>query len=272
MDRMQSFFNALRRWLEDLLFPIRMRLGRKIMWIPERKIVQISQTTLIKGPVSQQEIEAMRFVAANAAPSASILGSKAATVCLPAIRRTYQRSDGLYVAMDFVEGDRLDLLWPKLNGDMQEALMEQIWAQVTTIRALTTPKRLHDIAVGSAITGRGVHDGILSLEPVGPFASLADFCDFLRLCPNIEYFQHLLDGGEDDGDEPVSVFSHADICGRNIIIRRSDGMPCLIDWELAGWWPPRWEYVKARFTDFPVLPGWIEMFEGVSGMKELYGK
>jgi tRNA A-37 threonylcarbamoyl transferase component Bud32 len=47
-----------------------------------------------------------------------------------------------------------------------------------------------------------------------------------------------------------SVFTHGDIAPRNIIVR--DGkVVAILDWELSGFYPEYWEYVKALH-----LPSW----------------
>lgn len=259
---MQTSWQQLQRWIEDLLFPIRMRLGRRIMWEKQRKIVQISRSTLIKGPVTAQEIEAMRFVAA-----------RVTTLYIPAVQRTYHRSDGVYLAMDFIAGERLDHLWPKLTEEGRKEIVVRVWSQVSTLRALPKPKSLEDVVVGSASSGGSVHDGFVSMDAVGPFTSLTEFCDFLRGNPNFEPFQHLLDRkDDDDGTGSDSVFNHADLAPRNIIIRESDDKLFLIDWEVAGWWPPWWDYVMVHLSDFPILPDWVESFDKVSGWDRSYGR
>jgi aminoglycoside phosphotransferase (APT) family kinase protein len=43
------------------------------------------------------------------------------------------------------------------------------------------------------------------------------------------------------------VFTHADFRPANIIINNSHVVG-IIDWELAGWYPEHWEFVKAFYT------------------------
>ncbi|KAI1076878.1 hypothetical protein F5B20DRAFT_583829 [Whalleya microplaca] len=40
------------------------------------------------------------------------------------------------------------------------------------------------------------------------------------------------------------VFTHADFHAQNVILRE-DGVPCLIDWERAAWYPAYWEYITS---------------------------
>lgn len=38
-----------------------------------------------------------------------------------------------------------------------------------------------------------------------------------------------------------SVFTHADLVGRNLILRK-DGTVVMVNWQNAGWYPVYWEY------------------------------
>ena len=243
------FWQWLKRRLEDVTFPIRMRMGRKIMWDENRKIVQISRTELVKGPCREQELEAMQYVAAKT------------HVLLPRVHRTYRRNDGLYIAMDFVRGERLDHLWSRLTDAEGRCWVQRIWTQLQELRAHVPPSEL-DVAVAS-ISGGSICDGILSQEAVGPFETIRQFRMFLRQSPNLREYSKIWDRPELD-DCFRSVLAHADVSARNIIVRSSDGQPVIIDWEFAGWWPEYWEQIKWHFSDFPPLPRWVELLDEVS--------
>lgn len=44
------------------------------------------------------------------------------------------------------------------------------------------------------------------------------------------------------------VFTHGDLQAKNILIRSSDGAPCIIDWECSAWYPSYWEYTNSLWT------------------------
>ncbi|KAI1667871.1 Phosphotransferase enzyme family protein [Pyrenophora tritici-repentis] len=45
------------------------------------------------------------------------------------------------------------------------------------------------------------------------------------------------------------VFTHGDLKPNNIIVK--DGrMTAIIDWEMLGWYPEYWEFVKAFYIEF----------------------
>ncbi|KAK5118890.1 hypothetical protein LTR62_000100 [Meristemomyces frigidus] len=235
----------LRRKLEDLLFPLRMRLGRKIMYGSQRQIVQVSSTELIKGPCTEQEVEAMRYVAARTA------------VPLPRIHRLYRRREGLYIAMEFVRGKRLDKIWVDLDSEGKKRLVREVSGLISLMKSVPVPRGLG--LVVASIEGGVVRDGIWGPTPIGPFASFEEFRSALRKNPNLIPYRHLWDRA--DQDDIRAVLTHADIAPRNIIRRDSDGVLVFIDWELAGWWPDYWEHIKWQFSDFPPLPGWVKLMD-----------
>jgi len=249
MSLVRSALRWVKRVIEDWTFALRMKFGRKIMFDEQRQIVQTSATELIKGPCTEQELEAMQYVATHT------------TVSLPQVHRTYRRANGLYIAMDFVVGDRFDHLWGGLNKAERRSAVESIWEHLAELRACTPSPKL-GVAVGS-IEGGPVRDGILGQKSVGPFATIEEFHGTLNGNPNLVEHCGLWDIS--DPDRHVhSVLAHADIAPRNIIRRHSDGQFVIIDWECAGWWPNYWEFIKWHFSDFPLLSGWVDMLDEIS--------
>jgi serine/threonine protein kinase len=181
--------------------------------------VQVSRRQLIKGPCLPQELEAMEYVSANT------------SVCLPRIHRTYTRRDGLYIAMDYVPGDRLDHLWPQISGDEKRKLVFQVQEVVAKLHECAPPVAPQGIAVASA-NGGPVSDGAFGIEGHqammrGPFQDLEAFENFLVDNPNAQGFER----------SPGRIsFVHADLAPRSII-RKPNGELCIINWDFAGWWP-----------------------------------
>ena len=153
--------------LQDWLLPLRLRLGQKLLYSKDFKIVRVSRSELIKGPCLSQELEAMEYVSANT------------TICLPRIHRTYTRADGLYIAMDFVRGDRLDDLWPHISDEEKRKLVSQVQEVVAKLHECAPPVALGDVAVASA-RGGPVSDGAFGIEGHramvrGPFQDVDGF-------------------------------------------------------------------------------------------------
>ncbi|CAJ2505427.1 Uu.00g128210.m01.CDS01 [Anthostomella pinea] len=54
------------------------------------------------------------------------------------------------------------------------------------------------------------------------------------------------------------VFMHPDLAQRNVMVR-PDGSVCIIDWEVSGWYPLYWEYLKGK--DLHKTLPFLEEFE-----------
>ncbi|KPI35635.1 uncharacterized protein AB675_4737 [Cyphellophora attinorum] len=229
-------------FLRNLIFPVLMYFGRKIMYDSNRKIVQISTTLLIKGPCTEQELEALLFIMDR--PS----------IQAPKVHRTYRRHDGLFIEIDFIHGQRLDQAWPKLGVNERKAVMQELGEMISAIRNV----RNHTAVCVGSVRGGSFKDGRIASRTNAP-------------CPTVEQFHLQLRGGvpleqcqETFGDDVYeshrrdyrSVFSHADLCPRNIIIVMDSLQPVLIDWEFSGWWPEYWEHTKSVFSMWEEVPGW----------------
>ncbi|KND93633.1 hypothetical protein TOPH_01472 [Tolypocladium ophioglossoides CBS 100239] len=181
------------------------------------------------------------------------------SVCLPRVHRTYQRRNGLFIAMDFVQGTHLDTLWPRLDDAEKRDIVAQIWDSVRQLHACRPPASLKDVAAAS-ISGGPVRDGAFGLgddgpPSTGPFAGPEDFLQLLSEIPAADGF---------DRNPAHTGFVHADLALRNII-RTDDGRICIIDWEFAGWWPLYWERIKWHFADFPPTPDFVNLMDELSG-------
>ena len=153
------------------------------------------------------------------------------SIPVPRIRQTYHLRQGLFIAMDYIQGESLQDVWPRLSPAEKTHTIAQIWRCLSQLHACRPPSALGTITAAS-IGGGPVRDGALSLgesgpQEVGPFIRADDFAAVVADKKHFVGF-HL---------QPTEVaFVHADICPRNIILGR-DGNLWFIDWEFAGWWP-----------------------------------
>ncbi|KAG5982536.1 hypothetical protein E4U55_001756 [Claviceps digitariae] len=211
------------------------------MYDEQRKIVQISRSQLVKGPCSQQELQAMQYAAAHT------------SVPVPRIHRIYHLRQGLFISMDYIHGESLKDVWPRLTGPERTKTIAEIWRCLSQLHACRPPSSLGPITAAS-VGGGPVRDGALRLgeggpQEMGPFVN-AD--DFAAVVAEKEYFESF------DFQPTEIAFVHADICPRNII-RGRDGNLWFIDWEFAGWWPMYWERLKWDFADFPPASDFVRL-------------
>lgn len=59
-----------------------------------------------------------------------------------------------------------------------------------------------------------------------------------------------------------AVFTHGDLQAKNILLRAADGVPVLLDWECAGWYPSYWEYTNALWTSRRWDDDWFRFVGG----------
>lgn len=74
-----------------------------------------------------------------------------------------------------------------------------------------------------------------------------------------------------------TVFTHHDLAPRNIIVEDGTGLPWLVDWDEAGYYPRYFEQVGMRNFRFPVSWGWFaklrwKVFTWIATGWRWYGK
>jgi len=101
--------------------------------------------------------------------------------------------------------------------------------------------------VGSCSRSPAYDHRFSNQRTVGPFASLAEFHDFLVApvlkCPRPDVVERFRPPHPDHHE---IVFCHADFWWGNILVEPSNGtVTGILHWEMAGFWPAWWEYRKA---------------------------
>lgn len=159
------------------------------------------------------------------------------------------RKDGtghVCILMEYVEGETLDKAWESLNASQKAGIIAQLLGYLGQLRAIGGPY------IG-CVDGTHCQDQFFSdcKDPAsyGPFHSESAFCDGLvrslrertqntwvdMICRFIKALpQHNI------------VLTHNDLAPRNILVRDAK-VVAILDWELAGYYPEHWEYVKALF-------------------------
>ena len=148
--------------------------------------------------------------------------------------------------MEFIRGSDLEEAWlgGYLSKQQKEDVPRQLAGIIDQLRGLKPPQ---SEVVGSVGLGECL-DHRIGSSPVGPFSNHSEFHSFLRRHIPIEDCTKVF--GEDvtlcHSRQYRSVFSHADLSPRNILV--ADGkITAIIGWQFAGWWPEYWEYTKAHF-------------------------
>lgn len=199
-------------------------------------VVRISKTLVIKGGQGVALSESHNMIAANG-------------LCLPVpkVHRAFTAdmpgpSDepvekGHFIVMDYVPGPTVEECWTSLDLTARQSVAGQVAAIINTMQS--TPLKLMPGPIGQAENQK--FEGPWFTEyGAGPFATMQDLEDWCnhkidvcrkfkqlsRFAPKFR-FQRL-------------VLTHQDIAPRNVIID-AQGKVWLIDWGIAGVYPPGFE-------------------------------
>lgn len=169
-----------------------------------------------------------------------------------------------WILMQRLPGVQLDVAWPKMTDKAQAETRRQLKSYLRQLRQLGSPQSSNG-RIGSASGGPAYDHRLSSLTTVGPFASVAEFHDFLvspiSQCPRpawvSKYRGQLVDTYQ-------VHFAHADLSWENILVDVSTGnVTGILDWEMAGFWPEWWEYRKAIFGARSGQPWWVRLLKDV---------
>jgi aminoglycoside phosphotransferase (APT) family kinase protein len=154
--------------------------------------------------------------------------------------------------MEWVEGESLHTVWPRLRSTDKSYVADQIKQHLDELRSL---RQTTDVVGWIGTYDRqSLSDALLSNRPCGPFTSDQEFNQFLvsRLA-----FMESTDEGRAELEvlrnnvltTPCRqvVFTHSDIVARNILVNNYSNIVAILDWEMAGWMPEQWEYLKTMW-------------------------
>ncbi|KAM3527362.1 hypothetical protein MY4038_006412 [Beauveria bassiana] len=194
------------------------------------KAVRVSWHRLIKGPCDPPEVEAMQYVAAHT------------SIPIPKVHKIHTTESGfIYIEMEYVQGSTLFL--PRMSAGDKASVLGQLKRYVEELRALPPPSS----GLVSSAFGNPAHDGRIGGRFFGPM-SVDAFQELARGRLIMEEVPLL---GEEVRQVHTSryeiKFTHADLAGRNIIVRGGD-IAAIIDWAYAGWYPEYWEFTKAHYV------------------------
>ncbi|KAL5116988.1 hypothetical protein ACEQ8H_005074 [Pleosporales sp. CAS-2024a] len=150
-------------------------------------------------------------------------------------------SDGeAFIQMDFVQGDRLDRVWPQMTAEERNSICRQLREILARMRSIPCKTGL----IGSCSGGKAQDDRQYSHYSDGPYADEAAF--------NSSFYLDLLESTptpirtalcQQVRSDHRIVFTHGDLAQHNILVK--DGqITGLLDWENAGWYPEHWDYIK----------------------------
>lgn len=148
--------------------------------------------------------------------------------------------------MTLIHGSRLQEKWDTLDEKTKESVCRQLWGFIANIRNIPRPTELNGF-FQCAVDGTPTTDPMLAdlNEPARPLMNDSDvrariyerYCHF-----GGRRYEHQLPDMLPRSDR--SVFTHADIAPRNIMVDEQNNVTGILDWEFAGWYPDYWEYAQ----------------------------
>jgi len=189
----------------------------------------------------------------------------APAVPIPDVLGILSAEDTIYLFQTWIEGDPLDKLWPSLTKTQKTSIQNQLSTVFADLRSI--PRYLDNdgkLTLGGG-NPRRCKDMRRELRTAhGPISNEEEFDNFILSCGDVEV---QLSGREMIhsflGTDHEIVMTHGDLHPRNIMVTETlrasindSGLlhgseirvTGLLDWEMVGWYPSYWEYVKALHT------------------------
>lgn len=209
--------------------------GEILRHSPGRVVVKLSETVVVKLGINIDlgQVDVMSYIKQH---------TKKTPVPEPLGVLTIEKIS--YIFMLFVEGTTLEKRWPRMKNEEKFTVQKQLSAIMEELRQIPSP------APGSSL---GWNDRCKDTRHRtrwgGLIASEAEFNEFLLSNPlpriTKAYLEMIRSRLRDDHR---IVLTHGDLHPRNIMVVDGLKITGLIDWEMSGWYPEYWEYLKALNT------------------------
>lgn len=169
---------------------------------------------------------------------------------VPRVHQYYRSAEFEHLMIDRILGITLEKAWPTLLLGEREAIADQVAHFIYELRQMQSP------TVQAAILHRQpLRVGIADATDL----SLEKFKDLIFTPQIAAYVQ---DRSSAFQGQP-NVFTHGDLDWSNIMV--VDGQVSgIIDWELAGYFPPYWEWVRVKDITNQIPDGedtWFHLLE-----------
>lgn len=212
------------------------------------EVVRISKYLVIKGGtgVSPGEPQNMTFAA------------ESLRLPVPKVHRTFTADvpgildgphvKGHFIVMDYVPGPTVEECWDSLDTSQRQGVASQVAAMIETMQS--TPAGLPPGPIGGS--GGWKFEGIWFTDyGAGPFATLQDLEDWCnhKIAVCIKFKQ--LPRNAPKFNFRKVVLTHQDIAPRNLI-RDAQGKVWMIDWGIAGMYPPGFEQAALKKSSWNV--------------------
>lgn len=205
------------------------------------RVIRLTKHTVFKEAfLKAYEAETMRMISQNT------------SIPIPKVIDHWLMSqkDREAIVMEWVPGKTLESVWPSLNDGQKSHIAEQLERYISELRSLAQPKHLSGRIC--SLNGGSFFEPLLLSQFCGPFNSeheLNDFC-LSRLAKFS--WEPSTRSQIDAVREKLTtnhhiIFTHSDLVPRNILVDDQNNIVSILDWEMAGWRPEQWEYLKTMW-------------------------
>ena len=186
---------------------------------------------------------------------------KCPEIPVPVVYHSWTGDDGNgYISMAPMPGKNLEDAWPKLDSTEKESVMKDYKAILQRLRSLD-PSPDMPVQIGAIDGGPAVDHRPGDRRSGGPFATETELNNWMLSLVDPEWVGSLSDFYIETiknsmKDNHRWRFTHGDMGPRNILVENGR-ITGVVDWELSGWYPEYWEYVKMiqdldyKCRDFP---------------------
>ena len=184
-----------------------------------------------------QEVAAMQYIL-----------QKCPEIPVPVVYHAWKGEDGNgNIAMALMPGKDLTEVWPEMDSSEKEIVMKDYKAILQRLRSLD-PAPDTPVQIGALDGGPAVDHRPSDRRSGGPFSTEAELNSWLLslIHPESEewhsdFYAATVKSGMKANHK--WRFSHGDIGPHNILVENGR-ISAVLDWELAGWYPEYWDYVK----------------------------
>lgn len=238
--------------------PLDLAAGQEAITVLDKQMARLvlewdsSWVTKSGFGVRPAEAEAMRLVFQhNEVPAPEVLFTEFSPDQDREISRSefykpgYQSPEGM-IGMTIIPGVPLEQKWHMLDDEAKEPICLQLWNLISNLRNIARPQEVEGLYQCLADDSLSRDPMLEDLQkPARPLLSDSE----LRVRIYERYNHH---GGTRYENQLLdmlprsecSVFTHADIAPRNVMVDEQNNITGILDWEWAGWYPEYWEYAQ----------------------------
>ncbi|KAK2877199.1 hypothetical protein FQN49_001349 [Arthroderma sp. PD_2] len=192
------------------------------------------------------------------------LVSQHTSIPIPRVVNSKMESNFGQIVMTIIPGAPLDRSWMSLDEKTRLRLCRETWTLLTQLRDIPRPPACEGLFQCMA-DGSTSDDALLQDLDQPPHKHI--YTDDGLRARLYERYLHFNGRRYKDSLPDMlprsseSVFTHADIAPRNIMVNEKHEITGILDWELSGWYPDYWEYSQIMRHANKVTTDWAKWMD-----------